>query len=62
VNRPFFTSRTGAVAGVISTTPSEARIDSGMPGSSPAYSRIFLGMTNRPAASMVVFMATLLPP
>jgi hypothetical protein len=42
-------------------TPSLHRTSSGMPGSSDASRRMSLGMTSRPAESMVVFMVDILP-
>ena len=59
--RPFRTSLTGNSAGAISIRPSCQRTSRGIPGLSPASRRTSLGMTRRPAESMVVFMVRILP-
>src|SRR5262249_10008099 len=47
--------------GSISMRPPRQRISRVIPGLRPASSRTSLGMTNRPAGSMVAFMALRLP-
>src|SRR3989304_9164511 len=60
-NRPLRASLTGSGAGSISILPSRQRTSIDIPGLSPASCLISLGMTSRPAASMVVFMVKILP-
>ena len=53
---PFRTSLIRFRTGSISTLPSLYSTSSFRPGFNPARSRISLGITNRPARSMVVYM------
>ncbi len=55
-SRPLRSILTESGWGSISSTPSRQWTSSGVPGSSAASRRISLGMTRRPALSMVVIM------
>jgi len=55
-SRPLRSILTESGWGSISITPSRQRTSSGVPGSSAASRRMPLGMTRRPARSMVVVM------
>lgn len=57
---PRISIRTSNGAGSISTRPSWKRTSSGISGLSPAASRIGLGITRRPAASMELRVAVLM--
>src|ERR1051325_4169317 len=57
-NRPFRSSFTSKGAGVMVMAPFSQRTSSGIPGFILDSRRIFLGITNRPALSMVVFIDT----
>ena len=60
-SRPWRSIVTGSGCGSISSTPSRQRTSRGVPGSSSASRRMSLGMTRRPALSMVVSMVLIIP-
>ena len=60
-SRPLRSSVTASGCGSISMTPSRQRTSKGVPGSKAASRRISLGITRRPAESMVVVMVRIIP-
>ena len=60
-SRPLRSSFTAIGCGAISITPSRQRTSSATPGSKAASRRISLGITRRPAESMVVVMVAIIP-